>query len=36
MRFGTGADQEPSAPEVIELHGHVRAAFETEKIGDIP
>jgi 1-deoxy-D-xylulose-5-phosphate reductoisomerase len=33
-RFGGGADQTPSAPELLELHAEVRAAFETAAIGN--
>jgi 1-deoxy-D-xylulose-5-phosphate reductoisomerase len=35
-RFGAGADQAPSASELIELHAEVRAAFETERVGKRP
>jgi 1-deoxy-D-xylulose-5-phosphate reductoisomerase len=33
-RFGRGADQTPSAPELLELHAEVRAAFETAPLGE--
>ena len=35
-RYGDGADQAPSASELLQLHAEDRAAFETEKIGDRP
>jgi 1-deoxy-D-xylulose-5-phosphate reductoisomerase len=35
-RFGAGADQSPSASELMDLHGEVRVAFETWTFEDHP